>query len=346
MPITPPASRPIGRTSPSENRASMPCDVAMITSSSPDETLTHASSSPSLIVIARIPVARTRSNCSSGVFLMIPLRVAMTRKCPGSKLGRQMVAIGTSPVSTWTPGRLMIAMPLAWRERVRDRVDLGREHAAAVGEEQRPVVGVRGEQVLDGVLLAGHVADDPLAAAVLAAVGRDRLALDVAAPADRDDDVLVGDQVLVGHLAARVVDDARPALAGVLALQLGQLVLDDREDARRVGEDVLELGDELDDREVLVLDLLALEGGEAGEPHVEDRLGLRLRQAEPRHQVRARRVDVVRAADRLDHRVEVVERDLEALEDVGPCARLLEVELGAPADDLAAVVGVVAAGRS
>ena len=47
-------------------------------------------------------------------------------------------------------------------------------------------------------------------------------------------------------------------------------------------------------------------------------------------------------ADRLDDRVEVVERDLEALEDVGSLARLLEVELGAPADDLAAVVDVVA----
>ena len=163
---------------------------------------------------------------------------------------------------------------------VGDRVDLGAEHAAAVREEQRPVVGVGDEQVLDGVLLAGDVPDDPLAAAVLAAVGGDRLALDVAAAGDRDDDVLVGDEVLVGHLAAGVVGDARPALAGVLALQLGELVLDDREDARRVGEDVLELGDELDDREVLVLDLLALEGGQAGEAHVEDRLGLELGEPE------------------------------------------------------------------
>ena len=31
------------------------------------------------------------------------------------KSGRVMVAIGTSPDSTWTPGRLMIGMPLAWR---------------------------------------------------------------------------------------------------------------------------------------------------------------------------------------------------------------------------------------
>ena len=174
----------------------------------------------------------------------------------------------------------MIGHALGLAARVRDGVDLGAEHAPAVGEEQRPVVGVGHEQVLDGVLLAGDVADDPLAAAVLATVGADRLTLDVAAPGDRDDDVLVGDEVLVGHLAAGVVGDAGPALAGVLLLQLGQLVLDDAEDAGRVGQDVLELGDELDDREVLVLDLLALEGGQAGEPHVEDRLGLQLGQVE------------------------------------------------------------------
>ena len=79
MPITPAASRPMARTSFSSNRASMPWAVAMITSSSPVDTSTQASSSSSAMVIARIPVERTRSNCSSGVFLMMPLRVARTR---------------------------------------------------------------------------------------------------------------------------------------------------------------------------------------------------------------------------------------------------------------------------
>ena len=64
-------------------------------------------------------------------------------------------------------------MPLAWRLASGIGVDLGAEDAAAVGEEQRPVVGVGHEQVLDRVLLAGDVADDPLAAAVLAAVRGD-----------------------------------------------------------------------------------------------------------------------------------------------------------------------------
>ena len=93
--------------------------------------------------------------------------------------------------------------------------------------------------------------------------------------------------------------------------------------------------------EVLVLDLLALERGQAGESHIEDGLGLELGQVEAGHQVRAGRLDVGRLADGLDDRVEVVERDLEALEDVGPVARLLEVELGPAADDLAPMVDVV-----
>ena len=55
----------------------------------------------------------------------------------------------------------------------------------------------------------------------------------------------------------------------------------------------------------------------------------------------ARGLDVGRRADGGDDLVEVVEGDLEALEDVRPGARLLEVVLGPAPDDLAAVVDVV-----
>ncbi len=287
--------------------------------------------------MARMPVERTRSNCSSGVFLMMPLRVAMHQELAGLEVrqddrgDRDLARIDLD--ARQVDDRHALGLP----RRIGDGVDLGAEHATAVGEEQRPVVRVGDEQMLDRVLLARDVADDALAAAMLAPVGRDRLALDVAATRDRDDDVLVGDEVLVGHVAAGVVGHARPPIARVLALQLGELVLDDREDAGGVGEDVLELGDELDDRQVLVLDLLALEGSEAGQAHVEDGLRLQLGEVEARHQVVAGDVHVGRFADRLDDRVEVIEGDLEALEDVRPGARLAEVELGAPADDLAAV---------
>ena len=53
-------------------------------------------------------------------------------------------------------------------------------------------------------------------------------------------------------------------------------VLDDLQHAARVAEDVLELRDELDDGDVLVLDLLALERGEPPQLHLEDGVGLDL----------------------------------------------------------------------
>jgi hypothetical protein len=77
---------------------------------------------------------------------------------------------------------LMIGSPFAWRDASGIAWTLAENTQAAVREEQRPVVSVGDEEVLDGVLLAGDVADDALAAAVLAAIRRDRLALDVAAP--------------------------------------------------------------------------------------------------------------------------------------------------------------------
>src|SRR5262249_23641383 len=63
--------------------------------------------------------------------------------------------------------------------------------------------------------------------------------------------------------------------------------------------------------------------------HVEDGLRLDLRQAEVRHQAVARLWRRFRSADQRDHRVEVVERDLQALEDVIPGFRLPQLELGA-----------------
>src|SRR4029078_1747210 len=92
---------------------------------------------------------------------------------------------------------------------------------------------------------------------------------------------------------------------------------------------------------LLFLVLLPLQGGKTGEPHVEDRVRLQLGQVEPAHEVRSRDVDVGGFTDRPDPRVEVVEGDLQALEDVGPGARLAEVVLRPAPDDVAAVVDVV-----
>ena len=68
-----------------------------------------------------------------------------------------------------------------------------------------------------------------------------------------------------------------------------------RVDPGLVAEDRPELGDALLQVGVLVLDLLALEPGEAREAQVEDRLGLDLGELEALHQAGARRVGVGRS---------------------------------------------------
>ena len=91
----------------------------------------------------------------------------------------------------------------------------------------------------------------------------------------------------------------------------------------------------------LLLELLDLEAGELGEAHVEDRLGLALGELEALLELRAGRRRVLGRANDLDDRVDVVDRDLEAFEDVLALERLVEVELRAADDDFVAVRDVV-----
>ena len=92
---------------------------------------------------------------------------------------------------------------------------------------------------------------------------------------------------------------------------------------------------------MLGADFAGLQRGQALQAHVEDRLRLLARELELRDQAVARFVGVGRAADQLDHRVEVVERDQQPLEDVGASLGAAQFVLGAAGDDLALVVDVV-----
>ena len=167
--------------------------------------------------------------------------------------------------------------------------------------------------------------------------------LDVARSRDRDDHVLLGDQVLELEVLLGG-DDLGPAIvvAAVDALELEQLLANQRVDAGLVRQDRSQLGDLLLQICELALDLLALERGESRQPQVQNRLRLRLRELERRHQAVASLLDVLRRADERDDRVEVVERDEVALEDVRPVLGPAQLVLRAARDDLALVVEVVA----
>ncbi len=78
---------------------------------------------------------------------------------------------------------------------VGDLIHLQPVHAAGIGEDENVGMGGGNEQMLDEILVARLHAGATLPATALHAVGGDRSALHVAAVADRDRDLLVGDQV-------------------------------------------------------------------------------------------------------------------------------------------------------
>ena len=214
----------------------------------------------------------------------------------------------------------------------------------------------------DEIVLARGHAGAALAAAALGAIGRHRHALDVAAVGHRDDHVLALDQVL-DVLLELVVEDLGAARRGELLLDLDQLLAHQREQLVAVAQQLEIALDQLGDLAQLLGDLVALQPGQALQAQLEDGAGLGLGQpvgarrpttSRPGSAIRAisgatsaagqsraisalaRHHRVGRAADQLDHLVDVGDGDGEADQHMGAVARLAELELGAPRDDLGA----------
>ncbi|KKU17409.1 MAG: hypothetical protein UX55_C0013G0012 [Candidatus Azambacteria bacterium GW2011_GWE2_46_45] len=79
IPVTPAALRPIGLMSFSLNRIAWPRDVIRTTSSSPLENFTHFKISSLFNLMAIRPLRLTEAKSSTGVFLIIPFFVAITK---------------------------------------------------------------------------------------------------------------------------------------------------------------------------------------------------------------------------------------------------------------------------
>src|SRR6202166_607713 len=121
-------------------------------------------------------------------------------------------------------------------------IDLQPIHSAGVGEDKN--VGVRrgDEQMLDKILVARLHSGAALASAALLAVGGDRRALQVSAVADRDRDLLIGDQVFQLNFGGFVFDYGA-ALIPVELLDLFQFGNDDFAQLFLGAKNRFELGD-------------------------------------------------------------------------------------------------------
>ena len=137
-------------------------------------------------------------------------------------------------------------------------------------------MGVRYQVVVDCVVFAGSLATHALAAAVLPAISLGGDTFDVAALAQGDNDLLVGDEVFIAEVTGFLRGDFSATLVAELLLELLGLVGHDLQDFGRVGKEGLELRDALVKLLELVLYALALKGGQTAELHFKDGLGLLL----------------------------------------------------------------------
>src|SRR6185369_15105707 len=133
-----------------------------------------------------------------------------------------------------------------------------------------------------------------------------------------------GDEILDADVGG-VVDDLCAPLIDVLFADFAQLGDDDLLDLAFVAEDLLVTRDALQHVGVLFEDLVALHVGQALQAHVENRLGLELAEAELAHQTGAGGCRIGRGADQRDHRIEVLDGDLEAFQDMQAFLRLAQV---------------------
>ena len=222
-------------------------------------------------------------------------------------------------------------------------------------------MGVGDEEAGDEIVLARGHARATLAAAALGAIGRHRHALDVAAVSDGHGHVLARDQVL-DVVFELVVEDLRAPRRRELLLDLEQLLAHQREELVAIGQQLEIALDQLGDLAQFLGDLVALQASQALQAQLEDgaRLGLgklvgavgrhlaaRLgdqqdqrrhvgRRPVPGHQAFARHRRIGRPANERDHLVDVGDGNGEADQHVGAVARVVELELGAPGDDLGA----------
>src|SRR5580704_677048 len=246
---------------------------------------------------------------------------------------------------------------LAGCAHIGDFVNLEPVDASGVGENEKERVRGGDEEMLDEIFVAGLHAHAPLASAALVAVSGDRGALEIAAVADGDGHLLVGDQVFELNFGGFVFDEGA-AFVAVELFNFFELFDDDAAQLLFGTENRFVVGDVVASGFQLFVDFVDREPSQAMQLQFEDGIGLNsgerlfgielgraaggvdvdLLAAEVGDQVFTRVGTVGAGANDGDHVVEVIERGEIAFENVLAVFRFVQQERGAASDDINAVI--------
>ena len=224
--------------------------------------------------------------------------------------------------------------------RLGDLVALQGVDPAPVGEEHDVLVGVDDDQPLHEVLVPGGHAADALAAPVLRPVGALGQTLHIAEVGHGDHHVVGLDQVFNVDLAFQM-GQLGAALVGEFVADVAHFLLDDAHEQGLVVQQALQIGDGLFQLLIFLQQPLPFQTGQAGQTHVQNGLRLLVAEGEGLHQARPGRVGIRALLDDLDDFVDVIQRLQQALQNVGPGQRLVQVVLGAAGHDFLLMADVV-----
>ena len=111
-------------------------------------------------------------------------------------------------------------------------------------------------------------------ATALRTEGGSRHALDISALGEADQHRFILDQVGFAQFFLGIRRDARTAVIAIFFSQIAHIILNERQDLLRVGQQIFKMSDLLCDLFVLFFDLPAFQGGQPAQLHIQN--GLRL----------------------------------------------------------------------
>ncbi len=162
--------------------------------------------------------------------------------------------------------------------------------------------------MFDKILAFRHRPGAAACVAVLPPVAAHREPFDEAVAGNGDHHVFFGNHVFHREFFV-VLHNLGAAVVAVSLFQLQHLVFYDLHLQVNIGQNRLQPFDGLENVSVFILDLFALQAGEALQPHVQDGLRLDFGKPETAHQVLAGGIHVGRFLDNSDDLIDVVQRN-------------------------------------